>query len=213
MSRVFDSRVATLADIQKWYCEIKGLLDDTDIFAKVSSNDLEADYLSNKIVAGSGVLLDIINPGFYETFRIRTTGGGMGLNWERVFPDSKSVAYQHLGTDTTIVRAAGSSTITVAADIDRLQSFELTIDAAAGDQGMDSSYTVDFVYAGPRLFNQTLDDAEVPTIEIYTYATATKLSNDYDNYFITIPVAGTLRIEFPSVLPTAAAKARLKFTF
>ena len=50
----------------------------TDERVKISATDLLASYLNSKLVAGSGITFDVINPGGTEQLRINATGGGSG---------------------------------------------------------------------------------------------------------------------------------------
>ena len=49
---------------------------DADVQVKVSANDTTANYLENKLVAGSNVTLTVNNEGLDETITISATGGG-----------------------------------------------------------------------------------------------------------------------------------------
>lgn len=50
----------------------------TDELVKVSTNDTTADYLGNKLVAGTGVTLTVLNAGANEQIEISASGGGGG---------------------------------------------------------------------------------------------------------------------------------------
>lgn len=50
----------------------------TDVLVKISAADTTANYLENKIVAGSNVTITKLNPGANEQLRITASGGGGG---------------------------------------------------------------------------------------------------------------------------------------
>ena len=141
---------------------------------------------------------------------------GSFLRDKRVFPDGESVAFQTPGTDVSISRSAGSCTVTIPANVYSLKSFHLTIDADGGDLGGDSSYQVDFVYAGTRNFNQNADlsDAVEPNVFMRVFNTGTQLSTTTATaHEITRPAAGTIRVNFLNALQSAFDKRRIVFNF
>jgi len=48
----------------------------TDELVKVSAADIIAEFLSDKLIAGTGITLTIVSPGGDESIRIDATGGG-----------------------------------------------------------------------------------------------------------------------------------------
>lgn len=137
---------------------------------------------------------------------------------KRIKPDSNSVATQSVGDNVTISRTQGSCVVTIPENVFSLKQITIDIDAAANpsDQGGDSAYYVDFVYQGTRDFNQLADlsDALKPTIQMEVFNDAqTVTKTNADQYEITRPSAGTLRVNFLNALQSAADKRKLKFVF
>lgn len=68
---------------------------DTDEKTKVSSNDTAADYLENKLQAGSNITLAVINEGANETIEIASTASGSGAD-EKVKVSSNDTTEDYL---------------------------------------------------------------------------------------------------------------------
>jgi hypothetical protein len=145
-----------------------------------------------------------------------TTSSGSGT---RSYPDSESIAFQQLSSGSnvcTIARSAGSCIITVPSNVDKLSTLQLVIDAGGGDQGGDSSYTIDFTYGGTRTFNQNADlsDAEIPVVQMLIYTDTGKVTRTTSEAMeITRPSAGTLRINFLNALTSGSDKRQITFNF
>ena len=140
----------------------------------------------------------------------------VALPYKRVLPDSNSIASQSKGTDVNIVRSAGSCVVNIPADVDSLRQFRMIIDANTGDQGGDSSYTVDFVFNGTRNYNQNSDLSDMlePSVSMKVFNTATQITTTTSNaHEITVPSPGTLRVRFLTALQSAFDKRSIKFNF
>ena len=175
-----------------------GSLLHTDVYYIGGGSALNPDYVWS--VDGDGTVINTESP----------ASGGM----KRLVANN-SVIRQDLGANATLVRSAGSGTVTIP-DGTEISYLTMDVDAGNGDQGGDSSYTLNLAYAGTRTFNQLADlsDAEIPNIQLLVYNTATQVTTTTaDAFEITRSAAGTLSIKFLNALQSAFDKRKILLSF
>ena len=160
---------------------------------------------------------------FMDNDTITTGGGGTapaGGDCVREAPDNYSLAVRSAGSAITLTRNAGSGVVTVPADVDFLKAFEMTIFGNQFIQNVDQStgsdYTLDFVFQGAGMYNQTtntLADVELPIFMATVFQSGGVAQVDYEIANFSIPTAGTLRVLIPNAFENGSTSRRLKFVF
>ena len=130
-----------------------------------------------------------------------------------LYTNNLSTAYQTNGTVIGFARSAGSGLVIIPSK-DELQSFDFIIDANNGDQGGDSSYKICFnALSADYNNNADFSDTWMPSIQMLTYSTATKLTTTTADAHEIEYEGGQLCINFLQALQSPFDKRHINIKF